>query len=200
MQEESCDMTESVSRRPLRADAARNRDRLLDAAKSAFADKGREVSLEEIARRAEVGIGTLYRHFPNRDAVMEALYEREIKQVAIAAETLLKQHPPYEAMGRWLRLCADHIAENRLVVPVYMTHSGGKAGVYGDKGLRFLDAMRLLGIAARNAGAIRDDISPGDLVQMMLGLSQGTDQPRWKERTLRLIDVFMDGLKPKLAA
>src|ERR1700753_1975504 len=93
----------SVDRKP-RADAQRNRERLIDAAKAAFAEVGADVSLEEIARRAEVGIGPLYRHFPTREAVVEAVYRRELQQLVDAAERLLAEQTPVGALRAWPRL------------------------------------------------------------------------------------------------
>src|ERR1700744_4572428 len=107
---------EGSARKP-RADAQRNRERLIDAAKAAFTETGPDVSLEEIARRAEVGIGTLYRHFPTRDAVGEAGYRRELEQLVQAAEGLLAEGTPLEALRAWLRLSVDYLATKRVIAP-----------------------------------------------------------------------------------
>ena len=104
------------ARKP-RADSARNRQLLIDAAKAGFADVGLDVSLEEIARRAGVGIGTLYRHFPSREAVVEAVYRREVEQLAEAVPQLLKSSPPGEALHQWMHLFVDYIATKRLIAP-----------------------------------------------------------------------------------
>src|SRR5580658_7642845 len=103
-----------AARKP-RADAMRNREHLLEIAKLAFADAGADVSLEEIARRAGVGIGTLYRHFPTRGAVVEAVYRREVRQLASAAERLLAEGPPGEALHQWMRLFVDYIATKKVI-------------------------------------------------------------------------------------
>ena len=101
------------ARKP-RADSARNRQVLIDTAKTAFADVGLQVSLEEIARRAGVGIGTLYRHFPSREAVVEAVYRHEVEQLAQAVPQLLKSSPPGEALHKWMHLFIDYIASKRI--------------------------------------------------------------------------------------
>ena len=105
-----------AARKP-RADAQRNRDGLLEAAKAAFAEVGPEASLDEIARRARVGIGTLYRHFPTRDAIVEAVYRREVQQLADAAPRLIESLPPAEALRAWMRLFIDYIAAKRVIAP-----------------------------------------------------------------------------------
>ena len=102
------------ARKP-RADGQRNRERLMEAAKAAFAEVGADVSLEEIARRAGVGIGTLYRHFPTRDAIVEAVYRREVEQLADAATRLIGSMPPGEALHEWMRLFVDYIATKKLI-------------------------------------------------------------------------------------
>src|SRR5258707_11361797 len=104
------------ARKP-RADSARNRQLLIDAAKAGFAEFGLNVSLEEIARRAGVGIGTLYRHFPSREAVVEAVYRREVEQLAEAVPQLLETSPAGEALHKWMHLFVDYIATKRLIAP-----------------------------------------------------------------------------------
>src|SRR6202040_2266223 len=100
-----------------RADSTRNRQLLIDAAKAGFSEVGLNVSLEEIARRAGVGIGTLYRHFPTREAVVEAVYRREVEQLAEAAPQLLETSRAGEALHKWMHLFVDFIATKRLIAP-----------------------------------------------------------------------------------
>lgn len=183
--------------RPLRADAARNRERLIEIAKAAFVEIGPEVSLEAIARRADVGIGTLYRHFPSRDAVIEAVYAREIEQVTGAAAKLLKEMAPVDALAAWLRLSVDYMAAKKLIAPVFGTHSGGTGALYAQAGSRFHDAVRLLVGAALKKREIRPDVTADDLIQALTGLSYGVTGAGGRESTLRLIDVLIAGLKVK---
>ena len=114
-------MAEAEGRKP-RADGLRNRERLIDVAKLAFAEIGPNVSLEEIARRAEVGIGTLYRHFPTRDDIIAAVYRREVTQLADAAKRLLETRPAGEALHEWLRLFVDYIATKKVIAPAHVRH------------------------------------------------------------------------------
>ena len=124
-----------------RADALRNRDRLLEAAKASFAGAGAEVSLDEIARRAGVGIGTLYRHFPTRDAIVEAVYRREVEQLADAANRLTRSLPPGEALHAWMRLFVDYIATKKVIAPALKSMVGGASELYASSGARITEAM-----------------------------------------------------------
>ena len=130
----------SAARKP-RADAQRNRDGLLEAAKAAFAEVGPEASLDEIARRAGVGIGTLYRHFPTRDAIVEAVYRREVQQLADAAPRLIECLPPAEALRAWMRLFIDYIAAKKVIAPALKSLVGGGSALYADSGARINEAI-----------------------------------------------------------
>jgi AcrR family transcriptional regulator len=181
------------ARRP-RADAQRNRERLIDAAKAAFTELGPDVSLEEIARRAQLGIGTLYRHFPTRDAMIEAVYRREVRQLADAAERLLAARPPVEALGEWLKLMVDYMATKKVIAPALGTMAGGSE-IYESSGVLLRAAVTRLVEAAIAAGEIRSDIEVADVLQAMTGFAFGVTGPGWEARALRLIDIFMNGLR-----
>jgi AcrR family transcriptional regulator len=187
---------DAAEKRKPRADALRNRERLIDEAKAAFGEVGPHVGLDEIARRAEVGIGTLYRHFPTRDAIVEAVYRREIGQLADAARTLLEAHPPLEALRAWLRLFVDYMATKRLIGPALLALPGGPSALYESSGTLIMAAMTLLVQRGVAAGDIRADIGPEDLMQALSGLAFGYSEAGWEARTLRLIDVFTAGLRP----
>jgi AcrR family transcriptional regulator len=187
----------SVARKP-RADGQRNRERLVQAAKAAFAETGPDVSLEEIARRAGVGIGTLYRHFPNRDSIVEAVYRREVEQLAAAATRLLESPAPAEALHEWLRLLVDYIATKKVVAEAISPAVGGVAALYPASGAQLTEAMSQLMARAMASGDIRDDLDPDDLLRALAGFTYGAAAPGWRESTLRLLDVLMDGLKPKI--
>ncbi|THD62962.1 TetR/AcrR family transcriptional regulator [Phenylobacterium sp.] len=187
---------ESEGRKP-RADALRNRARLIGVAKQAFTEIGPEVTLEEIARRAEVGIGTLYRHFPTRDAMVEAVYRHEVGQLAEAAQSLLETLPPAEALRAWLRLFVEYMATKRVIAPALGAMAGGVSALYETSGSLIRAAVTLLIERAIAAGDIRADIEPEDLMQALSGLSYGASAPGWDARTLRLIDVLMNGLRPE---
>ena len=183
--------------RKTRADAERNRERLIDAAKAAFAEAGPAVSLDEIARSAGVGIGTLYRHFPTRDAIIEAVYRREVIQLGDAAERLLAEHPPAEALHAWMRLFVDYIATKKMIAPALGAIAAAGSDLYAIYGNRIPAAMRLLVESAAAAGAIRPDANPADLLRALLGFTYGNADPAWQSSALRLIDIIMDGLKAK---
>lgn len=186
------------ARRP-RADAVRNREALIDAAKAAFTEAGPDVSLEEIARRAGVGIGTLYRHFPTRDAVIEAVYRRDVDQLADAAAGLLARHAPLEAMRLWLELSIDYLNTKKLIAPALGTFRGDSAALMAHSGSRLVETIARLLEAAQASGAVRADIRPGDLVQALAGIAYNTSAPGWCESARRLIGIIIAGIKSPAA-
>jgi AcrR family transcriptional regulator len=159
-----------AARKP-RADARRNRDGLLEAAKAAFAEVGPEASLEEIARRADVGIATLYRHFPTRDAIVEAVYRREVQQLANAAPRLIESLPPAEALRAWMRLFIDYIAAKKVIAPALKSLVGGGSALYVDSGARITEAIGLLVERARASGDIRPNADSADLLRALIGFA-----------------------------
>ena len=182
------------ARRP-RTDAQRNRERLVDAAKAAFADAGADVSLDEIARRAGVGIGTLYRHFPTRDAIVEAVYRREVEQLADAATRLLGAMPPGDALREWMRLFLDYVATKKVLASALGAIVRGCNDLYAFSTTQITGAMALLVERAIAAGDIRADADPDDLLRALVGFTFGNTSPGWQASALRLIDILMDGLR-----
>ncbi|MDR6623982.1 helix-turn-helix domain-containing protein [Caulobacter segnis] len=178
-----------------RADSLRNRERLLSAAKTAFGEMGAEAPLEEIARRAGVGIGTLYRHFPTREALVAAVYAREIEQLAASADALLAREPAGQALGAWLDLLIDYVATKRVIAPALRADPGEGSRLYASSGGTILATLQKLTDAAHDAGDIRPDIGFEDILRMMSGLSQGYDQPGWDAGARRLLSVMMAGLR-----
>jgi len=189
------DVVSGRGRKP-RADSLRNREQLLEAAKAAFSEVGAEVALEEIARRAEVGIGTLYRHFPTRDALLAAVYQREVEQLSASADALLASRPAGEALRAWLHLLIDYMATKRVIAPALRASPGEGSAVQASSGAAVVAALNRLAEAAAASGDIRADIRPDDLRRMMMGVSHGYDAPDWEPSARRLIDVLMAGLKP----
>jgi AcrR family transcriptional regulator len=185
--------TAEMARRP-RADGQRNRERLIETAKTAFAAMGTDVSLEEVARRAGVGIGTLYRHFPTRDAIVEAVYRREVQTLADAATCLLRHHAPAAALRTWMLVFVDYIATKKIIAPALGSIAGGMPELYAASGARISGAMALLVQRAAAAGEIRGDCNPDDLLRALLGFTWGNADPGWEASARRLIDVLMDGL------
>lgn len=188
------DNSQSKARKP-RADSLRNRDLLLAAAKVAFGELGADAPLEDIARRAGVGIGTLYRHFPTREALVVAVYAREIQQLAASADALLAERNAGEALDAWLNLLIDYMATKRVVAPALRADPGEGSKLYANSGATILPALQRLTEAAHAAGDIRPDIGFEDILRMMSGLSQGYEQPGWDKGARRLLSVMMAGLR-----
>ncbi|HEY2144700.1 MAG TPA: helix-turn-helix domain-containing protein [Steroidobacteraceae bacterium] len=184
----------AAARKP-RADGARNRQLLIDAAKAAFAEVGTNVSLEEIARRAAVGIGTLYRHFPNRDAVMEAVYRREVEQLAGAVPQLLERWAPGEALHKWMHLFVDYIATKRLIAPSLGPRTGRSSALYATSSQLITGAISTLVNRAVASGEVRKGIDPSDLLRAMVGVSYQNPDAGWEASARRVIDLLVDGMK-----
>jgi AcrR family transcriptional regulator len=186
--------SESKARKP-RADSLRNRDLLLAAAKAAFTKLGADAPLEDVARRAGVGIGTLYRHFPTREALIAAVYAREIEQLSASADALLAERSAGEALEAWLNLLIDYMATKRVVAPALRADPDEGSRVYAASGAAILPTLQRLTEAAHAAGAIRSDIGFEDILRMMSGLSLGYEQPGWDAAARRLLSVMMAGLR-----
>ena len=184
------------TRKP-RADSARNRQLLMDAAKAGFSEVGLNVSLEEIARRAGVGIGTLYRHFPSREAVVEAVYRREVEHLAEAVPQLLETSPAGEALHKWMHLFVDYIATKRLIAPSLGAASGRSSTLYATSAELITRAISTLVKRAVASGDVRKDIDPPDLLRALVGVSYGNPDAGWEASARRLIDILMDGLRRK---
>ncbi|PZM15542.1 TetR/AcrR family transcriptional regulator [Rhizobium tubonense] len=182
------------ARKP-RADAERNRLRLLDTAKAAFAEKGTDVSLEEIAQTAAVGIGTLYRHFPNRDALIEAVYRNETEQLARAAKQLAETHPPVEALREWMFLFIDYIATKHGMYAALNSLVGGTSALYAKSGTQISEAIELLTSRAVVNHDIQLDIDPLNLLRAVAGVANVSPGPHWKLAATRLVDIMIAGLR-----
>ncbi len=182
------------TRKP-RADSARNRQLLIDAAKAAFTDVGLNVSLEEIARRAGVGIGTLYRHFPSREAVVEAVYRREVELLAEAEPQLLETSPAGEALHKWMHLFVDYIATKRVIAPSLGAAAARTSALHASSAELITRAISTLVKRAVESGDVRKDIAPSDLLRAMVGVSYGNPDKAWEASARRLIDLLMDGLR-----
>jgi AcrR family transcriptional regulator len=188
------DQTAETIRRP-RADAIRNRERVLEAAKAVFSAGGPDASLEAVARRAGVGIGTLYRHFPTREALFEAVYRREVQQLSELAEQLKSDAPPVDALRRWLRSNVEFVATKKGMLAALALTVHGSSELYAFSFDRLTKAVGALLDRAVAAGEIRADISPEDLLRALIGMCYIHDQPGWQNSVLRLLDVFVDGLR-----
>jgi AcrR family transcriptional regulator len=188
------DQSVATVRRP-RADAVRNRERVLEAAKAVFSAGGPDASLEAVARRAGVGIGTLYRHFPTREALFEAVYRREVQQLGDLAEQLKSEAAPVDALRRWLRSNVEFVATKKGMSAALALAVHGSSELYAYTFDRLTKAVGALLDRAVAAGEIRSDISPEDVLRALAGMSYMHDQPGWRASVLRLVDVFVDGLR-----
>jgi AcrR family transcriptional regulator len=183
-----------TSRKP-RADAIRNRERVLEAAKVIFSAGGPEASLEAVARNAGVGIGTLYRHFPTRESLFEAVYRREVQQLADLAQQLKDEAEPVDALRHWMRSNVEFVATKKGMSAALALAAYKNSELYSFSFDQLTKAVGGLLDRAIAAGEIRDDISPEDLLRALVGMCYMQDQPGWQTSVLRLVDVFIDGLR-----
>ena len=186
--------TSDLLRKP-RADAQRNRERLLKAATAVFSAGGAEASLEAVARRAGVGIGTLYRHFPTREALFEAVYRHEVDQLAELAEQLKDEGAPVEALRRWLRSNVEFVATKKGMSAALALAMHNVSDLQAYSFERLTKAVGGLLRRAVAAGEIRADVSPEDLLRALIGMCLMHNQPGWQDSVMRLVDVFVDGLR-----
>src|SRR3984885_585969 len=184
----------AMVRKP-RADAIRNRERVLEAAKAVFSAGGPEASLEAVAKRAGVGIGTLYRHFPTREALFEAVYRREVQQLGELAEALKSEADPVDALRRWLRSNVEFVATKKGMSAALALAVQSTSELTAFSFDRLTKAVGALLDRAIAAGEIRADISPEDLLRALVGMCYLHDQPGWQKSVVRLLDVFVDGLR-----
>ncbi|TCU20324.1 TetR/AcrR family transcriptional regulator [Rhizobium sullae] len=186
---------ETKTERRTRADALRNRDKLIAVAAVVFADHGVEGSLEEIARRAGVGIGTLYRHFPTREHLVEVVYRRELRNLATAASDLAATHPADQALEEWMHRFVNYIAAKRGMAQSLRILLNSNSELFAESSGIIAGALRQLVDNAAIKGMIRDDVESTDLLHALSSIYSMPDSPEWRERTGRLIRLLMDGLK-----
>lgn len=180
--------------RPLRADAQRNRSKLLAAATEAFAEEGEDVALETIAARAGVGIGTLYRHFPNRDALVAAAYLHEVDDLCGSAAELLTDLPGDEAFQAWAERFADYIATKRAMGNA-LRAAASDSPLFAETREKILGALRVLLGAGAADGTLRSDVDPKDVMRVMNGIFYLPDGPEWRENVGKMLGLVIDGLR-----
>ena len=186
--------TETLVTRPKRADARRNYDKVLAAAREAFAEGGESTALEEIARRADVGIGTLYRHFPSRQALLEALYVGEVEEMCRSAAEL-DDADPWEALNGWFERFIAYIGTKRALAAELLKYLDQDAPLFQLCRTSLFDAGEPLLRRAQEAGVVRSDVTIGEVIQMLVGISKvPASDPKQTERMLR---VALDGLRYK---
>jgi len=185
----------SAARKP-RADAERNRNRVLEAAKEAFTRSGADASLDDIAKQAGVGAGTLYRHFPSRDQLLEAVYRTEVEKLAAAEQKFAETMPPIEALRAWMFLFVDYIATKKIIAAALNTLVGGQSKVFEASHAQIWDAIRALVKRAIKSGDIRKDLDPIDLLRALIGVSNVASSPDWQQSARRLVDILITGSQP----
>jgi AcrR family transcriptional regulator len=183
-----------TQRKP-RADAERNRDRVLEVAKEAFTRSGADASLDDIAKQAGVGAGTLYRHFPSREALIEAVYRTEVEKLAAAERNFAETMPPIEALRAWMLLFVDYIATKKIIAPALNTLLGHSKVVEASH-TQVWDAIRALVKRAIKSGDIRKDLDPLDLLRALIGVSNVASSPDWQQSARRLVDILITGSRP----
>src|SRR5712671_5957337 len=187
--------SQPAGRKP-RSDAQRNRERILEVAKEAFTQSGADASLDEIAKRAGVGPGTLYRHFPTRDALIEAVYHTEVEKLAAAQRELSAKLPPIEALRGWMMLFVDYIAAKHIIAPALNSVVGGPSRLYDSSRVPVSGAINALVKTAMKSGDIRKDLEPFDLLRALIGVSNVATGPGWQESARRLVDILITGSQP----
>jgi AcrR family transcriptional regulator len=192
--------TAIAGERALRADARRNRDALLAAGAETFADRGADASLDEVARRAGVGIGTLYRHFPDRDALTEAVYRNEVERLCDSVDPLLAELAADEALSTWMGNFAAYAATKRGLVVSLKSALGADNELFSYSHGRIRGAIEALVAAAAADGSIRADVDADSLLTAMRGICMAGDSPVAAERVGLLIGLLVDGLRYRAPA
>jgi AcrR family transcriptional regulator len=179
----------------MRSDARLNRERLIGSASALFAAAGVDAPLEAVAKDAGVGIGTLYRHFPTRAALLEAVYRQEVDRLCLAADELLAAHRPDEALELWLQRFVTYAATKRGLAAALGSIAASGAELYTTSRERLLTAVGKLLLAAIADGSVRSDMSPEDVFQAMTGVWLIPADERWQPRAERQLQLLMDGLR-----
>ena len=182
--------------RKLRADALLNRERILQVAKEAFTTSGTDVSMDEIAKLAVVGPGTLYRHFPTRDALVEAVYRTEVEKLVAAEKRFAESMTPIEALRAWLLLSVDYLATKQLIVPALNLLACGPEKVFEQSGPLLTGAIERLVKRAVASGDLRPDLVPLDLLRAIAGLAMVAPTADWAKSAKKMVGILILGARP----
>ena len=185
----------SDGRKP-RADAQRNRERILEVAKQAFTRSGADTSLDDIAKKAGVGPGTLYRHFPTREELLKAVYRNELENLARAAAKFAETMHPVEALRSWLLLFVDAVAAKQIIAPALNTLVGDHKKAFEASYTEVQEAIHRLVKRAVTSGDIREDLDPSDLLRVLVGVANVASSPDWQQSARRLVDILIVGSQP----
>ena len=181
--------------RKQRSDAQQNRERILRAAQQAFIQHGASVAMDDIARLSRVGSGTLYRHFPTRDLLIEAAYKDEVERLIEAGRHLLTTSAPVDALRCWMLLFIDHVAKKQLILPALDTVAGGSVRLVKGSYKSIHGIFLALVQHAKTGGHLRADMVPEDIVRALLGTFFTTALPGWEASARRIVDILIDGTR-----
>jgi AcrR family transcriptional regulator len=184
-----------IVRKP-RSDAQRNRERILEVARQVFTRRGADASMDEIAKRAKIGPGTLYRHFPTRDELLATVYITEVEKLAAAQKRLSANLPPIEALRAWLLIFIDYIAAKKIIAPALNAMAGGPSRVFQQSGQVMEDAANSLASHAVASGDLRSDVDPMDLLRAIYGLSTAGSAEDWPAKARTFVDILLQGSHP----
>jgi len=187
--------SQASGRKP-RADAVRNRERILEVAKRAFTRCGASASLDDIANDAGVGPGTLYRHFPTREELLQAVYRSEMEKLAAAERKFAQSMPPIEALRAWLLLFVDAIETKQIIAAALNSLIGDPKKVFAASYAQIHEALRSLVKRAIKSGDIRKDLDPMDLLRALVGVGNVASSPDWQQSARRLVDILITGSGP----
>jgi AcrR family transcriptional regulator len=165
-------------------------------AKDAFTHSNGDINLDDVARQAGVGAGTLYRHFPTRDALLEAVYRTEVQKLAAAERRFAESMTPIEALRAWMLLFVDYIATKKIVAPALNTIVGGPSKLFEATGVQVKGAIDALVKRAIKSGDIRPDLDPVDLLRALIGVSNVASGPDWAQSAKRLVEILVLGSRP----
>ncbi len=187
----------AAASRRLRVDALRNRERILEVARDAFTRHGTQATLDEIARRAGIGPGTLYRHFPTREALIEEVYRSEVEKLTAAGQRYALTMRPLDALRSWMLLFIDHVARKSLILPAMDTVPGGSMRLI--EGSRSLIHGTFRGLVQRavDNGDLRADTDPDDIVRGLIGVFHTTNFPGWESSARRIVDILIEGSRSR---
>jgi len=186
----------STTARKPRSDALRNRERILEVAKGVFTRQGANASLEEIAKQAGVGAGTLYRHFPTRDELIEGVYRNEVEKLAAAAARFAETMSPLEALRAWMLLLVDYIAAKHIIAPALNSVVGGPSRLHEGSRTMIHAAIDGLVKRAKRSGDLRRDLDAYDLLRALIGVSHVGSGADWQQSARRLVDILIAGSRP----
>lgn len=186
----------TLARRKPRADAERNRERILEVAKQVFTRSGADTCLDDIAKQAGVGPGTLYRHFPTREELLKAVYRNELENLAKAGAKFADTMPPVDALRAWLLLFVDAVAAKQIIAPALNTLVGDHKKVFEASYAQMHEAIQALVKRAIKSGDLRKDLDSMDLLRALVGVSNVASSPDWQQSARRLVDILITGSRP----